>query len=162
MKIVVISDTHYPVQTASLPDVLYKEFSSCDIIVHAGDIVENELLVELESIAEVKAVAGNMDSFYLKNRLPAKLLFEAGGFKIGVVHGSGDSKRVPEKVKSCFMDDLPDVIIFGHSHIAYNKKSGDTLLFNPGSVSDRVFAPYRSYGLLLIENGKIDAQIIKI
>ena len=43
MKIGVISDTHIPINTDRLPDGLIKVLKDCDLIVHAGDIVEMSL-----------------------------------------------------------------------------------------------------------------------
>jgi predicted phosphodiesterase len=42
-----------------------------------------------------------------------------------------------------------------------NEKIGKILFFNPGSATDKVFAPYNSYGIIEV-NDKIDAKIIKI
>jgi predicted phosphodiesterase len=53
-------------------------------------------------------------------------------------------------------------VIFGHSHHALNETIGTTLYFNPGSPNDVVRAKFFSYGLILIEAGKIKAEIVKI
>jgi predicted phosphodiesterase len=60
-----------------------------------------------------------------------------------------------------FKSDNVNLIIFGHSHEPLNLKKGDCLYFNPGSPTDKVFAPYNSFGIIEI-NDKIEARIIKI
>jgi len=60
-----------------------------------------------------------------------------------------------------FKNDKVDLIIFGHSHCGLNEKKGGILFFNPGSATDKVFAPYNSYGIIEI-NDKIKATIIRI
>ncbi|MBU1888025.1 MAG: metallophosphoesterase family protein, partial [Candidatus Omnitrophica bacterium] len=56
----------------------------------------------------------------------------------------------------------PDIIIFGHSHVPMNEYIDGVLFFNPGSATDTVFAPYRSYGIIEIENGEVKAEIHKL
>jgi putative phosphoesterase len=65
-------------------------------------------------------------------------------------------------LKSEFSQEKPDIIIFGHSHVPKNEYIDGTLFFNPGSVTDTVYAPYRSYGIIEIDKGEIKAEIYKI
>lgn len=41
--------------------------------------------------------------------------------------------------------------MFGHSHIPYKQYHGETLLFNPGSPTDKRFQPEFSYGIVTLE-----------
>ena len=161
MKIGVIADTHIPVTAKELPPKVYEHFKDCALIIHAGDIVEMHVLEELEKIAEVKAVYGNMDSHEIVNNLPEKISFEAEGKKIGVVHGKGSASKIIENVKQSFTK-KQDIIIFGHSHVPINKTIDGILLFNPGSATDRIFSPYRTIGIIEIEGGEVRAEIIKL
>jgi len=161
MKIGVISDTHISGSFLKFPQKIYECFKDCDLIVHAGDAVEMSVIKELGTIAETRAVWGNMDSAELRERLPEKIIFEAKGKKIGVIHGKGTSAQIMQVVKSSFNKKL-DIIIFGHSHLPTNEKKEGTLFFNPGSATDKVFAPYCSFGIIYIENGNIRGEIIKI
>ncbi|MGB2598820.1 MAG: metallophosphoesterase family protein [Candidatus Omnitrophota bacterium] len=161
MKIGVIADTHIPVTAKELPPKVYEHFKDCALIIHAGDIVEMHVLEELEKIAEVKAVYGNMDSREIVNNLPEKISFEAEGKKIGVVHGKGSASKIIENVKQSFTK-KQDIIIFGHSHVPINKTIDGILLFNPGSATDRIFSPYRTIGIIEIEGGEVRAEIIKL
>ena len=61
MKIGVLSDTHVPHAFPVLPPKVFEVFAGADLILHAGDIVSLDVLTELEAIAPVEAVAGNMD-----------------------------------------------------------------------------------------------------
>ncbi|MFC1970526.1 metallophosphoesterase family protein [Chloroflexota bacterium] len=67
----------------------------------------------------VKAVYGNMDSIDLKRSLPKRDVFEAGGKKIGLIHGSGAPWGIAERMRKQFSG--VDIIIFGHSHEPYNR-----------------------------------------
>lgn len=161
MKIGVISDTHIPTSALKLPKKVFDTFKDCDLIVHAGDSGDIETIHELEKITETKAVWGNMDGPDIREKLPETLIFEIGGKKIGVFHGKGSPGKIIETVKSVFPKKI-DAIIFGHSHMPFNEVIDGTLFFNPGSPTDRVFAPYRSIGVIEINNGELSSYIINI
>jgi len=161
MKIGVVSDTHIPVSASKLPPKILSYFKDCDMIVHAGDVVEPEVLERLQKIAETKAVFGNMDSPKVKAALPEKIIFNVCGKSIGVTHGKGAPAKIIDTVKNMFSEKM-DVIIFGHSHAPYNETIDGTLLFNPGSPTDTCFAPYRSFGIIEIDETGVRAEIIRI
>lgn len=158
MKIVVISDTHIPSKSKKLPPKLVEELNVCDLIIHAGDFVEESVLKELERYAPVKAVVGNVDSEKLKQNLPAKLELNLGGFKIGVVHGHNLRGHIMDKLGYVFPD--ADLIIFGHTHRPINKIINGQIFFNPGSPTDRRLQPFHSFGIIEL-NDKINSKIIK-
>jgi putative phosphoesterase len=102
-----------------------------------------------------------MDSDDVRKKLPQKQLIKVGNYNIGVMHGYGNPNKLMDFMAEQFKNDNVDLIIFGHSHYALNEKKGNILYFNPGSPTDKIFAPYNSYGLIEI-NDKIEAKIIKI
>lgn len=162
MKIGVLADTHIPISAKRLPDVVIEALKTCDLIIHAGDIVEVSFLKELERIAPLKAVHGNMDSPEIQQKLPDQLIIEVEGRKIGVTHGKGNSTKVVSFVRELF-DKKVDIIVYGHSHTPLNEKKDNILLFNPGSPTDKIFAPYRSFGIIEISKGEIiRSEIVKI
>ena len=178
MKIGVISDTHLTgpglsarkvtsklIYTTNetleqLQQILKPHFSGTGLILHAGDAVDLAVLEMLESFAPVRAVIGNMDSSQVRSRWPERDVVEAEGRSIGLIHGWGSPDGLPERVLESF-DPSVEVIVFGHSHRSYCQRNGKVLLFNPGSATDRRFAPYRSVGILHLEN-KISGEIIKL
>ena len=159
MIIGVISDTH----SLNIPTVVIDRFKKVDLIIHAGDICDQQTLKLLKKIASTKAVQGNMDELIIKKELPLKEIINVDQFKIGVTHGHvGDTREALKNAQASFKDDKIDVVIFGHSHQALNEKVGHTLYFNPGSPNDVIKAKFFSYGLISIAEGKIKAEIIKI
>jgi len=159
MLIGVLSDTHVPNRAKSIPREIFQGFAKVDMIIHAGDICEEYVLHELELIAPVKAVAGNVDSWDLRERLPRKQILELSGYKIGIIHGDGSAGSTMERVLDAFKDDKVDCIVFGHSHQAFNSLVEGILLFNPGSSTDKRRSEHFSYGLL--ELGEtIEARIV--
>ena len=162
MRIGVISDTHITSKSDSLPKEILEAFKNVDMIIHAGDLVELSALEKLkQSCKNIRAVYGNMDSLEVKSKLPAKDIITIENHKVGVTHGYGGPVNIREKIADMFKDQKVDIIIYGHSHTPFNEKINNILYFNPGSPTDKIFAPYNSYGILEI-NDKIEAKIIKI
>lgn len=162
MRIGVISDTHIPDEVSEIPREILKAFEKVDLILHAGDLVDPSVLEKLKkSGKEVKAVWGNMDPYELRKELPEKEIFKAGKYKIGLMHGYGPAGALIKLLAKIFKEDNVDAIVFGHSHSPVNEKKNGILFFNPGSATDRIFAPYNSYGIIEV-NDTIEGKIIKI
>ena len=158
MTIGVISDTH----SLLIPPQVLKAFANLDLIIHVGDLCDGSVLKQLGALAELRAVQGNMDDMALKKKLPMRDIIVTQGVKIGVVHGHGPQREALLNAKAAFKDTQVDMVIFGHSHQAFHETIDGVVYFNPGSPNDTVRAPFCSYGLIKVKNGKIDAQIVKI
>jgi putative phosphoesterase len=169
LMIYVISDTHVPERMAKLPQKFLDQITPHDIILHAGDFVNWETFKELESRATIYAVCGNMDHPKIKDLLDKKKLIDLQGkrigslrsLQVGIYHGSGAPFGLAERIYREF-EEKPDVIIFGHSHLPYNKKKGKTLLFNPGSLSGNFSGPFATYGVLTIEGNDVRGEIFEL
>jgi putative phosphoesterase len=167
--IYVISDTHVPERMATLPQKFLDKIKPHDVIFHAGDFVNWETFMELESLATLYAVRGNMDHPKINDCLDKKKLVSMQGktigslhsLQVGIYHGSGSPFGLGKRVYQEF-EEKPDVIIFGHSHIPYNKKEENTLLFNPGSLSGNMTGPFATYGVLTIEDNDVWGEIFEI
>ncbi len=154
----VVSDTHIPSRAWELPQLLLKTFTGVDLIIHAGDITMLRVLDELGRLAPVVAVAGNMDSREVCEKLGKTRLLELEGFRIGVLHGHGGYGNIRSRVLAAFPD--VDCIVFGHTHAPCCERHDDVLLFNPGSPTDRRQQPRASFGLLHLGRGEIRGEII--
>ena len=84
-----ISDTHVPARAREVPKEVYKVFENADYIVHAGDLVSLSVIDELEQLAPVLAVYGNMDGPNIRGKLPKLASFKIFDWKIGVTHNPG-------------------------------------------------------------------------
>lgn len=143
MRIAVLADTHVN-KLDQLPKKIIDALSTVDLIIHAGDFTDIQLLNELRQLREVKAVQGNMDSIELRTILPVKEIVDIGNKRIGITHGSGRSWGIEERVRRMFESDRIDIIVYGHSHESQNKVIDDILFFNPGKARD-------SFGILAID-----------
>ncbi len=160
MRILVLSDTHIPRTVPDLPIQVYEAIKSADMIFHAGDFIEKDVLDKLSSLRTTKAVFGNMDSAKLRETLNPKEVIEVEGCRIGLIHGYGASKDLMETVRREF--EGVNAIVFGHSHNALVTTKDGILFLNPGSPTDNIFAPYNSYGILEVAKGSIDGKIVRI
>ena len=158
MKIGVISDTH----SFPIPPQVLQDLKRVDLIIHTGDFCDTKDLDTFKKIKDVKAVYGNMDSPALRKALPERLIFKVDDVTIGLFHGEGPAPQVFTRVQKIFEKQDVDVVIFGHSHQPLNERVGKILYFNPGSPTDTIHAPYRSYGLLEIDGREVKGRIIKI
>jgi len=159
MKFGVISDTHCKAPTKDLEDVVAAYFTDVETVLHAGDVVTAAVL-EIFGNRTVYAVQGNMDKEDLRSSLPAKRVIDCQGVRIGLMHGWGGPRGLEDKLIAEF-DDI-DCLVYGHTHKPVNYMRGGILIFNPGSPTDRWFAPYHSVGMLTIEEGTIRGEIIRI
>jgi uncharacterized protein len=166
MRIAVLSDTHASEEKVSRVLTLLRPYlTGVDGILHAGDFTASALLEELGELAPLHGVAGNMDGPEIRGRLPEQTTVELAGKKIGLIHGWGAPAGLADKVIAKFAgkDGRPvvDVLVFGHTHQAQVERRGELLVVNPGSPTDRRFAPYRSLAILEI-GPEVRAEVIKL
>jgi putative phosphoesterase len=152
-RIGVVSDTHMFSRGKKLPDALVEGLAGVDLLLHAGDFTDPEVVPLLESIAPLEAVAGNNDGVAIVQRFGFRKIVKAGGRRIGLVHGhEGPGRSTEWKALHAFREEAVDIVVFGHSHIPYYERIDGLLLFNPGSPTDKRWETRYSYGL--IEIGK--------
>jgi len=150
-KVGIISDTHIP-HFKQLPAATWQHFKDVELIIHAGDLSVLSVVSELETIAPVVAVQGNIEHDEVILKLPIKREIVVGHCRIGIVHILGDSKTHARVARREFPD--ARVVVFGHSHIPWNQEHDGQLLFNPGSATDRRRQPRCSIGLLHVDDEK--------
>lgn len=158
-RIGVISDTHIP-HFKRLPEAVWHHFAGVEQIIHAGDLSVLSVIAELETIAPVVAVQGNIEEEEVVLKLPIKREIVVGGCRIGIVHILGDSKTHARVARQEFPN--ARVVVFGHSHVPWNEEHGGQLLFNPGSANDRRRQPRCSVGMLYVDDeaASIKGEII--
>jgi uncharacterized protein len=121
-----------------------------ELILHTGDVTAATVLEELEELAPVAAVHGNMDEPALREALPGRLVVEAEGLRIGLVHdargAAGRHARLATAFPGC------DAIAYGHTHIPEVARVGETWILNPGSPTERRRAP--EHTMIVLEGGE--------
>jgi uncharacterized protein len=135
-------------------------FQNVDYIIHAGDLVELAVVDELETIAPVLAVHGNMDGMDIVGALPRLNSLKVFNWKIGVMHDP-DINFGFNKMREFVKEHGFNVFVYGHTHVANIKWEGKTLYINPGSAtvpSSPLSKP--SVGMLKITKKTIVPEII--
>src|SRR5438045_6234684 len=78
-RVALISDTHLPRGSRTLPDACVKLLRAADLVLHGGDFVSVAFLEELQAIGPpVEGICGNMDEPALKASLPKQRVVEVG------------------------------------------------------------------------------------
>src|SRR5688500_8811324 len=98
-----------------LPRECLRRLEDAELILHAGDVVGAAVLEELERLAPVEAVAGNMDEPALLAALPERRVVEVDGARVGIVHAPGPAVGRGERLVAAFPD--CHAVIYGHTHL---------------------------------------------
>jgi uncharacterized protein len=127
MLVGIISDTH-----GLLRPEAERALQGANLIVHAGDVGDPEILPRLKCIAPVFAVRGNVDTAPWAKELPTTTVVEANGASFYVLHNLQELDLRPEADKF-------DFVISGHSHQPEQLERNGVLYINPGSAGPRRF-----------------------
>jgi uncharacterized protein len=161
MTIGILGDTHVnPRGQRRLPEEvpdLFRRFR-VGLILHTGDVNTASVLAELAPIAPVLAVVGNNDDRELRTLLPDSLEFAVGPHRFGLTHGLGRG-TARQEVRRLFAGTV-DCAVYGHSHIPLIESERGTILFNPGSATDRRWGPHFGLGLVHVTDEKIDPELV--
>ena len=150
----VVSDTHGLVRPQALAAL-----AGSEVILHAGDIGDSLVLAELERIAPVFAVRGNVDGGWAR-LLPERRLLDLGGAAVLLLH---DRALVgPDPFAGAPRGGGQRVIVFGHSHQPLARREDGVLWFNPGSAGPRRFSLPVSAGQLVIEDGRVRPRLLPL
>lgn len=150
----VISDTH-----GRLRPEVFTHFDGVDRILHAGDIGDPDILIELAALAPVTAVCGNTDGGALAASVPELALLDAEGRRIVVVHGHRLGSPTPELLRKQYPE--ADIVVFGHTHVPTVRWIDDRLFLNPGAAGPARFRLKPSIALLCLED-RTHVEVIEI
>ena len=122
-----ISDTH-----GLLRDEALRALKGSDLIIHAGDVGNREIIDKLKSIAPVFAVRGNVDTEPWASALPETEVVEAEAATIFVLHDVHALDLNPATAGF-------HIVVSGHSHKPDRAEREGVLYVNPGSAGPRRF-----------------------
>jgi uncharacterized protein len=161
LHVVVLADTHlrdHQLGRRDLPTEAWERLRHCDVILHAGDVLEEGVLQRLGELAPTFAVLGNNDTT-LVGQLPKTRVLRLAGVEVAMVHDSGAKQGRAQRLRRRFP--TADLVVFGHSHIPWNQVGVDgQVLFNPGSPTTRRSQPTRTLGELVLAGGRIVGHTI--
>ena len=163
MRLVVIADTHVPRRAKDLPAPVWRAVDRADVVIHAGDWIDESLLDAVESRAtRLIAVWGNNDGPALRRRLPEVARVDLAGLRVAVVHETGARTGRETRVDRAFPD--TDVVVFGHSHIPWDSVTpAGVRLLNPGSPTDRRRQPVCTFLTARVRRGRLtDVELVPL
>jgi uncharacterized protein len=161
VRLAIVSDTHLPRGNRALPPACVEHLRAADLILHAGDFMEVEVLEELEALGPpVCGVRGNVDSAQLQARLPLTRIVEAGGARIAMIHDAGPAAARLARLRHRFPE--ADAVVFGHSHIPLLESAAGFTIFNPGSPTERRRSPRHTMGLASADHGQITFEHVAL
>jgi len=136
LKIGLLSDTH-----AVLDPRVLTFLEGSDEIWHAGDWGDISLYDELQKIAPVRGVYGNVDGPINTSLLPENQIFTVENVKVVMTHIGGYPGRYEPRLRQILLKEKPQLYVCGHSHILkviYDKKY-QLLHINPGAAGHSGF-----------------------
>ncbi len=153
MKIGVISDTH-----GFLDPKIPELFAGVEHILHAGDIGDPMIELELKFIAPVTLVTGNNDPGLSFKETEVVTL---AGRKF-LIHHIVNPRAPADKLKARIAKEKPDAVVFGHTHKRFCETIGGILFFNPGYAGKPKFGTERSAAILHCDEKEIRHEFISL
>ncbi len=153
IKVGLISDTHN-----YLDPQVRDYFGGCDEIWHAGDFGTISIAEELEEIAPLTGVYGNIDGQDVRQEYPLNQRFEKEGVRFWMRHIGGTLGRYCLPIREEMEKDPPDVFICGHSHIlkiGRDQEKNKMVFINPGAAGKHGVQVYRTCVRFDIMEGRI-------
>jgi uncharacterized protein len=149
-RIGLISDTHGLLRPEAIAFL-----RGSDYIVHAGDIGDAAVLVELGAVAPVTAVRGNNDSGAWAEGIAETEVLKVGGVAIHVLHDLAQLDLDP--LAAGFQ-----VVVSGHSHKPLLERRGGVLYVNPGSAGPRRFKLPIAVAELTITARSVEGRVVEL
>ncbi len=136
MKIGLIADSHDHLENIKKSVKVFQD-NNVDLVIHLGDYVNPNSVLAFKGL-KLTGIFGNNDGdkFRLINAfkdIGGEIKgdfyeFEEDGLKFACYHGT--EWQLKNSLIEC---GTYDVVMCGHSHECVSKKSGDTLVLNPGT-----------------------------
>jgi putative phosphoesterase len=146
----VISDTHGLLRPEAVAAL-----SGSELILHAGDVGDPEILTRLRNIAPTVAVRGNVDTAAWASVLQMTEVVEIGKLQIYMLH---DLAALDLDAKAAGFA----AVISGHTHRPVADRREGVLYLNPGSAGPRRFSLPIAVARLQIDGTTISHEIVEL
>jgi putative phosphoesterase len=123
----VISDTHGLMRPQAIAAL-----RGSDLIIHAGDVGNPDVIKALAGIAPTHVVCGNVDTASWATSLPMTERVDVGRCRFHVLHQVSQLDFDPANLGYA-------AVVFGHSHQPMIETRNGVLFLNPGSAGPRRF-----------------------
>lgn len=178
ISIGLVSDTHYQDRLFDLPAGLRDLWDDVDLILHAGDIGELDVLDLFGRFAPTIAVHGKDEPERTRQELPCQQLVAGHGVRILLWH-SHYSDPIEEKANrkgawgpklECIANRGRQVgariVVYGHTHVPMVCRCGDVLLINPGALSSGSYFTRQTVNsigrLQILDDGEAEVTLFDV
>ncbi len=150
MKILIFSDSHGNVE--NMKSIVKACRSDTSLIVHLGDMTADfrRLILDFPDIPNIY-IKGNNDFFEVG--VDSEYIGMLSGVKCLFTHGHQYS--VKSGISGIFVRARAlrsELVLFGHTHVPFKEKRGQTLYFNPGAISGSSIS---NFGIIHLNNSAI-------
>lgn len=159
MKILVLSDSHNIIY--ELDKIIESLKNNVKAIIHLGDCSTDISKYPMKyPDIEFYKVNGNCD---FNRSAPIEDLITIGEKKFFLTHGHYyNVKYSYDELTQACIEREADICLFGHTHLPTLFVKEDIYFMNPGSISFPRGIQCPSYGIIDIENGKINMSVVGI
>ncbi|WP_044002648.1 metallophosphoesterase family protein [Hymenobacter swuensis] len=159
-RIGLLSDTH-----SYLDERIVHHLQGCDEIWHAGDFGTAAVVEELEALAPLRGVYGNIDGRDIRQTQPLVQAFELEGLQVLITHIGGYPGHYSPAGRALVQEQRPGLFISGHSHIL--KVMPDPRLgllhLNPGAAGRQGFHKVRTLLRFDVADGRVqNLQVVEL
>ncbi len=159
-RIGLLSDTHN-----YLDENLFKHFSNCDEIWHAGDFGNLELAKRLSDFKPLRGVYGNIDGQDIRSIYPEQTIFKCEDVKVMMKHIGGYPKKYAQGMKEIIAKEKIQLFISGHSHILkiIFDNELNCLHMNPGAAGKQGWQKVRTIIRFVIDGKEMkNCEVIEL
>jgi uncharacterized protein len=146
----VISDTHGLLRPEAI-----RALRGTNMIIHAGDVGNPEVIEELRGVAPTFVVRGNIDKEHWAATLPMTAVVEVGERLFYVLHEISQLDFDPAAAGFA-------AVVFGHSHVPSMETREGVLFLNPGSAGPRRFKLPVAIARVRVSGERIDSEIVEL
>jgi putative phosphoesterase len=135
-RVALVSDTH-----GLLRPEIPRALRGVSLILHMGDVGSPDVLDELQAIAPVRAVRGNVDHGAWARELPETDVVEVFGRNLFLLHNLAELDLDPKAAGIA-------MVLYGHTHVPKEEEKAGVRYVNPGSIGPRRFDHPISFAFL--------------
>ena len=146
----VISDTHGLLRPEAIAAL-----RGCDLIIHAGDVGNAQVIDKLSDLAPTFAIRGNVDTGAWATGLPPTDIVEVGELMFYVLHNIAELDLDPPTAGFA-------AVVFGHSHRPSIDTRDGVLYLNPGAAGPRRFRLPVTVARVMVRGGEMRPEIVEL
>ena len=158
-RILLLSDTH-----GYMDNTILQHCQNADEVWHAGDIGNSSVTDQIQEVAVLRAVYGNIDGSELRVQFPLHQRFNCEGLDVWITHIGGYPGRYSSNIRQPINENPPGLFITGHSHILKVMRDNKLNLMhmNPGAIGKHGFHKARTMLRFTVANAEIsDLEVIE-